>query len=110
MDELEFDPQSYWAGASWPREQCFPAVSLAKQGFAEEAFNMISQAICCEEGPLFSENVNPLTSPMTPNGSVRSMVMSSVNQAALLDICGMGIWEKIPTNPQTVSGVRIERV
>ena len=92
LDELDFDPQSYWAGAAWPREQCFPAVSLARQGYTTEAFEVITRAVCCEEGPLFAENVNPLTSPLLPNGHVFSMVMSSANQVALLDVLGKTAW------------------
>jgi hypothetical protein len=91
-DDSQFDPQSYWAGAAWPREQGFVAISLARQGRIRDAFDKIVRAICCEQGPTFSETVNPLSWPLRTHGMVSAMVMSSVNQLVLLEICGLKSW------------------
>jgi hypothetical protein len=99
-DEDQFDPQSYWAGAAWPREQGFVALALARQGRLQDAYEWIVRVVCCEQGPTFSETVNPLSWPLRSHGTVTAMVMSSVNQLVLLDVCGLSSW----TGP-----VRVER-
>ena len=91
-DDVHFDPESYWAGAAWPREHGFVAIALDRQGYSRLALEWIARALCCAEGPVIPEFTNPLSDPPKLHGNISGMVMASVNQVVLLDIAGMRTW------------------
>jgi len=91
-DDEHFDPLSYWAGAAWSREHGFVAIALDKQGMKKLSFQWIARAICCGKGPIIPEVMDPLCDPAKQHGPVSCMVMSSINQVVLLDICGLKTW------------------
>lgn len=92
-DDVHFDPESYWAGAAWPREQGFVALGLKKRGCDQLAFDLMLKTFMAESGPVISETVNPLSWPPRSHGSISSMAMASCNLPILLDICGLNNWE-----------------
>jgi len=105
-NEPAFDPESYWSGAAWPREQGFVAIALARQGLRREAFEIMAQVLMSEEGIDFSETVNPLCHPVESHSSI-VMTMCSVNQVILLDICGLGSWSGDVSVRETKLPIRI---
>lgn len=90
-NEAGFDPESYWAGAAWPREQGFVAISLARQGFRRRAFETMVHVLMSEGGIDFAETVNPLNVPVRPHAPI-IMTMCAVNQVILLSLCGGVEW------------------
>lgn len=106
QNEPEFDPESYWSGAAWPREQGFVAISIARQGLRQEAFEMMVRVLMSEEGINFSETVNPLSHPVESHSPI-AMTMCSVNQVVLLDICGLVSWRGKVSLRETELPVRI---
>ncbi len=91
-DDPEFDPESYWSGAAWPREQGFVALGLARQGLVREAFELMVRTIASEAGMEFAETVNPLCWPVESHSPI-AMTMCAVNQVVLLDLCGLRTWD-----------------
>ena len=78
-NEPGFKADGYWCGGYWPRESVSVAWGLAAVGEASRAVELLVKAICCGEGKVVVENVNPITGKRsTPN------VMMSYN--ALLNV------------------------
>jgi len=55
-----FRPHGYWSGGHWPREMVYIARSLAACGRREKAVELLVKAICCAEGKVIPENMNPI--------------------------------------------------
>ena len=108
-DDVHFDPESYWAGAAWPREHGFVALALAAQGYRSLALQWIARALCCAEGPIVPEFVNPLSDPPRRHGSITGMVMAALNQVALLDVCGLRTWSG-PVRREPVADLPVRRL
>jgi hypothetical protein len=83
-NEPGFKADGYWCGGYWPREAASMAWGLAAVGERKRAEEMLIKALCCGDGKVALENVNPITGkPSTP---IVMMAYDVLLNVALRDI------------------------
>lgn len=85
-----FSELGYWSGGHWPREMGYLALGFNKAGFEKDALDVLIRAICCEEGNIVPEVMNPITGLMSTD--ITKMAYDVMNNVALLECFGKCKW------------------
>jgi glycogen debranching enzyme len=86
-NEPGFKANGYWCGGYWPRETVSMAWGLAAAGEKQRAEELLIKALCCGDGKVVLENINPITGkPSTPNvmiayGALLNVALHEIHKA-----------------------------
>ena len=79
-----FRPDGYWCGGFWPRESSYIGDGLRDAGDLQGAYEVVLRALCCGQGKVMLENVNPLTG--RPNTPIFAMAYNALLNLILIAI------------------------